>query len=205
MKDIKNYKLQPAVFGVFICIFLQISRYLGSSDASQRLLSLNTVLIIVILFLTLHLVRRTSELFQQHVWNSPWTFVLLLMPLINLIVTGVQLIADASEFFKGVWVNAVLIFVSMPVFMCVYFAYISFKLPKNKAVRIISILMFGLGVIYVFFRLYSVAVYPSDKVLSETVSAIFSHYSEISLVINLLSVACFIVSAKPLQEETHYI
>lgn len=192
LKELKIHKLQPAVFGVIICVFLVISRFLGNA-ANSHLLSLNTVLILVILWLSVHLVRRTSELFQPHVWNSPWAFVLLLMPLINLVVTGLQFIADAPAFFGSAAFNAVLIFVSMPVFMCVYFAYVAFKLPSNKAIRKLSLTLCFAGLVYIVFRLVSVLAY------ADLSTDIFTHYSDISLVIYILSVACFIFSAYSLR------
>lgn len=195
LKELKIYKLEPAVFGVIICVFLMISRFLGNAVNSQKLLSLNTVLILVVLCVSVHLVRRTSELFQKHVWNSPWSFVLLLMPLINLVVTGLQFVADAPAFFGSAAFNAALIFVSMPVFMCLYFVYIAFKLPSNKVLGKLSVILSVLGVVYIVFRL--VSIFAPDLP-----SEIFSHYSELSLVIYILSVACFIFSADPLRRIT---
>jgi|GEM_PF-1879207 len=205
MKESKNYKLQPAVFGVFICVFLIISRYLGNSGSSSRMLSLNTVLIIVLLCLCLHLVRRTSELFQDHVWISPWAVVLLAMPLINLVITGVQLIIDASAVFSSGAFSAALIFLSMPVFMCLYFLYLTYKVPDNRPLRAISVVLSVIGIVYIVFRLLSAVIFPaavsSGRNINDTLEVICSNYADISLAIYLLSIAGFIISAVSLSRK----
>ena len=209
MKILPKSKLQPAVIGIVICVLLMISRYLGNASASTWLLSLNTVVIIVVLCLSLHLVRRTSELFQKHVWNSVWTLVLLIMPVFNLLVTGVQLIADMPAVLHSPVFNAVLILFSLPVFMCVYFLFLSVNFQDNRTLRILSFILTLSSFVYVIFRLISVIILPtvkaSGKTVPEALINLFSHYPEISLLIFLLAIIGFIVSNKEIKQRSNYV
>ena len=117
----------------------------------------------------------------------------------NLLVTGVQLITDITLYFNSHVFNAILILLSMPVFMCVYFSYIVYKLPQNKQMKALGILLDAVGVIYVVFRLFSVIIFPvlvdSGKEINIVLNNVFSHFPEISLIIYFISVICFFVSA----------
>ena len=159
MADNQKIKPPPAVFGVAISVLLLASRYFGASSGAG-LESLNTVIVIAALCLCLHLVRRTSALFQPHVWSTPATVVLFALPMATLIVTGLQLIfAKAPSFLSSKPFLTVLIFASAPVFLCAYFVYISKKL-QSRQLRAFSLVLAGVGTLYTLLRLLNAILFP---------------------------------------------
>lgn len=191
----QNVSLKATVWGYLVSALLIVSRLLSSSQ-NAGIKSLNSVLIIVILCLCLHLVRRTSSCFYSHVREDKSAFVLFLMPALNLAVTGLGLLSEglAAVFASPVF-SVVLVLTSIPVFLCGYFIYVSSKLPSLKALRVNTAALSALGGIYVIMRLGHTVLFPllqtRGQMLSENLLKFFSWNTYLSFIIYLLCIASF--------------
>lgn len=204
MKEVKNPKPNPGVVGIVICVLMIASRFAGAAE-SAALGSLNTILVIVALILCLHLMRRTSALFQDHVWNAGATCVLMAFPVITLAVTVIQLIAAPQVFQTSRLIAALLILLSMPVFLCLYFFYISRKLPQFRTMRVFSRILLGLGGVFLLLRLLGDIVFPWIISGGHSVHALLSSAAAwntyLSFAIYVLSLAGFIVLLNDLRHD----
>ena len=97
MENKKTFRVHPGVVGIAVSVLLILSRFMVNSRMIA-LESLNTVVVIIMLLLCVHLVRVTSALRQPHVWHARGTLLLFLMPLAMLVITVVQLIMEPPAF-----------------------------------------------------------------------------------------------------------
>lgn len=197
MSELKQIKPRPGVVGIVVTVLLLVSRYLGAASTTA-LESLNTVLVVIALILSLHLVRRTSALYQPHVWNSAFTFVLFLFPLLNLLAAGLQLLLKNAAFLNSKPVLAALILVSVPVFFCVYFIYISGKLPNSRSMFVFSRILASVGAVYMLLRLLDTVLFPllADRAglqIPPALLRVAGWNTHISFLIYLMSFAGFIL------------
>ena len=159
MEEKKKIRPQPGVTGVIISALLIASRFFGSAD-SVALRSMNTVLVLVMLVFCLHLVRGASSRRQPHVWNAWNTLLLFLMPLVMLLITALQLIMEPPAFLTSRVFSAALIVLSMPVFLCCFFWYVSGRLPENRPLKVFSRVLAVAGTLYAVMRLASAVILP---------------------------------------------
>lgn len=197
MEEKKTFILKPGVLGIIISVMLIVSRFLGFSAVTE-IKSLNTVLVIVLLILCVHLVRVTSAMRQPNVWNSKDTLLLFLLPIVMLAVTLIQLIMEPPAFITSRVFSAVLIFLSVPVFLVVYFLYLSGRLPQNKTLKEFSRILLGTGIVYVVLRLLDDVCLPlienlSGREIAPVLYKITGCNTYLSFMISILSLAGFIL------------
>ncbi len=197
MEEKKKFRAHPGVLGIAVSVLLILSRFMVNSRM-LALESLNTVVVIIMLLLCVHLVRVTSERRQPHVWNSWDTLVLGLMPLVMLVITVVQLIMEPPAFITSRVFSALLILVSVPVFLSCYFLYVSARLPRNRTLRVFSRLLLCAGSVYVVLRMLDAVILPiaeelSGKTVAPAVYAVTGSNTHISFIIGVLSLAGFIL------------
>ena len=197
MEEERKFILKPGVLGMIISVMLIVSRFLGFS-ALMELKSLNTVLVIIMLVLCVHLVRVTSALRQPNVWNAKDTLFLFLLPIAMLAVTLIQLIMEPPAFITSRVFSAVLIFLSLPVFFICYFLYLSGRLPQNKTLKEFSRILLGTGIVYVVLRLLDDVCLPlienlSGREIAPVLYKITGSNTYLSFMISILSLAGFIV------------
>ena len=197
MEEKRIFRVHPGVLGIIVSILLLLSRFMVNSQI-VALESLNTVVVIVMLLLCVHLVRATSVRRQPHVWNAWDTLVLGLMPLVMLVITLVQLIMEPPAFITSRVFSALLILVSVPVFLSCYFLYLSARLPHNKTLRVFSRLLLCAGSVYVLLRMLDAVVLPiveelSGKTVSPAIYAVTGSNTGISFMMGVLSLAGFIL------------
>ena len=197
MEEKRKFRAHPGVLGIIVSVLLILSRFMVNSGMIA-LESLNTVAVIVMLLLCVHLVRVTSALRQPHVWQAAGTLLLFLMPLAMLVITVVQLIMEPPAFITSRVFSALLILVSVPVFLSCYFQYVSAWLPRNKTLRVFSRMMLCAGVVYVVLRLLDAVILPivedlSGKTVAPAVYAVTGSNTQISFIIGVLSLAGFIL------------
>ena len=197
MEEKRIFRVHPGVLGIIVSILLILSRFMVNSQI-VALESLNTVVVIVMLLLCVHLVRATSVRRQPHVWNAWDTLILGLMPLVMLVITLVQLIMEPPAFITSRVFSALLILVSVPVFLSCYFLYVSARLPHNKTLRVFSRLLLCAGSVYVLLRMLDAVILPiieefSEKTVAPAVYAVTGSNTGISFMMGVLSLAGFIL------------
>ena len=197
MEEKRKFRSHPGVLGIIASVLLLASRFMVNSQMIA-LQSLNTVVVIVMLLVCVHLVRVTSAKRQAFVWRSWDTLILFLLPLAMLAITAVQLIMEPPAFITSRVFSALLIFVSVPVFFSAYFWYVSGRLSQNRTLRVFSRLLACAAGVYVVLRLLDDVVFPvieagTGKALNPTLLAVSGSNTSLSLLIGVLSLAGFIL------------
>ena len=207
MSEKRKNRVSAGVIGIVISAMLLASRYLGAAEGAA-LGSLNTVLVIAALFLCLHLVRRPSALYQPHVWNTPATMALFMLPVATLLATGLQLLfLQTPSFLNSKPFLTVLIFVSVPVFLCLYFLYVSAKLPAYRQLYVFARILLGVGVIYTVLRLSDAVLLPliselAGRAINPVILKIASWNKHLSFLIYVMAFAGFFLLHNALSKET---
>ncbi len=193
-----RYGVAPGFVGLLAGILFILSRYFSASHGAG-LESLSTVLVIVALCVSIHLVRRTSALTQDHVWDGWRTLCLIALPLTNLALSGVQLVLlRTPAFFESRAYSAVFTFLSMPVFFCVYFLYAARRVCKNRRLKLFSCVMLALGGAYMLLRLTDKVLFPlisqwAGKPINPSILQAAAWNTHLSFIIFLLSVYGFVI------------
>lgn len=203
----KTVKPYPGIIGAVIAVMLIVSRYLGAAEGAA-IGSLNTVTVIVALCLCMHLVRRTSDLTQPHLYSSTFTLVLYALPLATLLATGVQIVLMSTPaFLTSKPFLTVLILLSMPVFLCAYFLYVARTFPTGRSLRAVSVVLLALGCVYVLLRLADAVVLPliaeaAGKEIAPAVLGVASWNRHLSFVIYIVALFGFIFLHLEIKNET---
>ncbi len=198
MAEFKTIAPRPGIIGLAVCGLMLASRILVAAGG-KTMESLNTVLVLIALCLCLHLVRRTSLLFQPHVWHSRVVLLLFLLPLLTLTAAGLQLLLlEAHSFLSSKPFVAVLIFVSVPVFLCLYFLYVSAKLPAARGLRVFSRILLSFGILYTVLRLLDTVLLPfiakrTTAEIPQVLLTVAGWNTQLSLLIYLMAFGGFIL------------
>ena len=197
METERNFTLKAGVLGVIVTALLIISRFFSNSTV-LAVESMNTVLVIVMLIMCMHLVRATSAQYQAHVWDGRDTLVLFLLPCAMLIITGIQLVMEPPAFITSKIFSAALILVSVPVFLCIYFLYISIMMPQNRTLRVFARVMAGVGVAYLVLRMLDAVILPviadaAGKPIHPNILTVTGWNTHLSFFIGVMSMAGFIL------------
>lgn len=176
------------------CVLLMCSRHLGSLEANG-MQALNHVLVVVILCLCVHFIRRTAGVTRIHVWNDKLLAFLWCLPVFNLIVTAFQLmLGDRPGFTSPIFLTVSVLF-SLPTFFCLYFIYAVRKLCGEKVLKLSCIVLWGFGGAYTVLRLFDRVVFPlltaSGMTLNVYLLKTAAASSALSMVIYALSIVCF--------------
>ncbi|MBR3767881.1 MAG: hypothetical protein IKL10_06535 [Clostridia bacterium] len=200
IKQIK-FSPKPGLIGSFMSVLLIVSFFLPriwQNDSTVE--SLNTVLIVIILCLAVHLVRITSSLFFEHVWNNIGYTVLWLLPVLNLIVTACQFVWENLAFMQSPLFISFLVLFSLPSFCCYYFTVIILFCKRNTALIISTVLLDIIGFIYCFIRLADRVFLPAAVNMGHETASIIELMASLSpwfsLIIYILSFINFIICAK---------
>ena len=161
MIEQKKFSIKPGLVGCFMSVLLIVSFLLPRIwDKNATVESFNTILIVIIMCLAIHLVRGTSSLFFDHVWNNIGFTVLWLIPVSNLVITACQFVWDDLAFMQGSLFTAFLILFSLPAFCCYYFTVLWLFCIRDKLLMITSTVLDILGFIYILVRLADRVLLP---------------------------------------------
>ncbi len=201
MKEQKKFSAQPTLIGCFMSVLLIISFFLPRIwQNNSTVESFNTVLIVVILCIGVHLVRKTSSLFYSHVWNNIGFILLWLIPVINLIITACQFVWGNLAFMQHPLFTALLVLISLPAFCCYFFTLIWLFYKKNKTLLISTAVLDIVGLIYILIRLTDRSVLPFVETAGHEVTVLveklFSVSPYFSLIIYILAFVNYIICAK---------
>lgn len=190
----------PGIVGCIISALLVVSFLLPRVwYANPKVDAINNILVIVILCLSVHMVRKTSDMFVEHVWKKTTFLVMLSIPVINLLVTAIQLVWNNPAISRNVLFNVFLLFISLPVFLCYYFSVLQ-KYTKNKLFRIISLILDIAGILYFVIRLADKIILPLAMVAGYDLRSIVNVAESLSpwfsFVIYILSFVSFIICIK---------
>lgn len=190
----------PVIIGSIISVFLIVSFFLPRIwQGNVTVESFNTVLVVGILCLCVHLVRKTSAVFYRHVWHSPLFTALWLIPVINLIIIACQFIWGNLLFMQHPVFSGFLVLISLPAFCCYFFSVLFFVCRRDKKLLISNILLDCAGGFYILFRLFDRSVFPLVEAfgveIANFVEKMFSISSYASLVVYILAFVNFIICA----------
>lgn len=183
----------PAFTGLSCTALLIVSRLLSQyTSLAPDIDALNTVLRIIAMCECVHLVRVTSALTYSHVWDSGEGVVLFAMPVVNLLVTAVQLFTGGGSLSSNLMFTAILTLFSLPAFFCYYFAFY-LRIAGNKSRRgIKSVLRFA-GIAYTVIRILDKSLFPF--ISSQTGISIPSTFLKIVSYSSSLSFMMFVAAA----------
>ncbi len=201
MLEQKKISNRSGFVGCFMSVLLVVSFFLPRIWVDNPTVnSFNTVLIVVILCLAVHLVRITSALFFEHVWNNLRFSFLWLIPVFNLLVTASQFIWGSMTFMQSPVFLTLLVMFSLPAFCCYYFSVISFFCVKEKRLKISTCILDAAGLLYVLIRLADKVFLPLFEKMGNDIASLietlFSVSPWFSLVVYCLSFFSFIICAK---------
>ncbi len=193
-----QYSVTPGFVGLLACVLLILSRYF-SNVAGAGMESLSTVLVIVALCVCVHLVRRTSALYQPHVWNAWQTVGLAALPITMFLLVIAQIILFRTPaFFETRTFSAVFTLVSLPVFFCLYFLYVGGKKRGGKKLRVFSRVLLAAGIAYTVLRLLDKVLFPlisqwAGKAINPTVLRAAGWNTHLSFIVYLICVCGFFI------------
>lgn len=201
MIEQKKYSIKPGLTGCFISVLLIVSFFLPRIWKNNSTVeSFNTILIVVIMCLAVHLVRITSSLFFEHVWNNIGFSILWLIPVTNLITAACQFIWEDLSFMQGSLFTTFLILFSLPALCCYYFTVIWLFCIRDKSLMISTTILDIIGMIYILIRLADRVLLPlienTGKEITEFIDSMVSFSPVFSLAIYVLSFVNFIICAK---------
>ncbi len=200
MPEQRKKSMIPGIIGCVISVLLVISFFLPKFRyGSPNVDAINNILVIAILCISVHMVRRTSALFNEHVWHKPEFLALWAIPVMNLLVAAVQLVWDSQVIARNVLFNVFLIIISLPAFCCYYFSVLQ-KYKKDRLFRIITLILDSTGILYFIARLTDKIILPLMMVSGHDVRNIIGVVEELSpvfsFVIYILSFVNFIICIK---------
>ena len=201
MIEQKKYSIKPGLTGCFLSVLLVVSFFLPRLWKNNSTVeSFNTILIVLIMSLAVHLIRITSALFYDHVWNNIGFTVLLLIPVTNLITTACQFVWGNISFIQSSLFTAFLIIFSLPAFCCYYFTVIWLFCIKDRALAISTTILDAVGLIYILVRLADRVILPvvedTGAQMVDFIDTMVSFSPAFSFVIYVLSFVNFIICAK---------
>lgn len=200
MNERRKQNLQPAIIGCIMSLLLIVSFFLPRLwQGNQQVESINTLLIISILCIAIHLVRKTSFVFYPHVWKSIGFTVLLLIPVFNLLVAACQFVWGELAFMQHPLFIGFLVLFSLPAFCCYFFTVLLLYCIKDKKLLISSSVLNAFGFIYILIRLADRSVLPmfehAGREIADLASKLFSVSPYFSLLIYILTFINFIICA----------
>jgi len=201
----KKFSIMPGVTGAFMSFLLIVSFFLPRIwEGNSTVGSLNTVLIVVILCLAAKLIKETSALYGEHLWNNKIFPVLMCVPIFNIIVTAVQFVLPEASFMLHPVFLTLLVISSLPAFCCYYFTAMWLNFKRDRRLVITSVILNIAGLLYILIRLFDRVIIPALSLqgneISDIVDKLASFSPWFSLLIYLLSFANFIICAKVFSE-----
>ncbi len=200
-----KFSIKPGLTGSVMSLLLIASFFLPRVwEGNSTVGSLNTVIIVVILCLAAKLIKQTSELFGEHLWNHRIFPVLMCVPVFNLIIAAVQFVLpNASFMLHPVFVTLLIIF-SLPVFCCYYFTAMWLNFRRDKRLLVTTIIVDAAGLLYILIRLFDKVIIPALSIQGNEIPGLahklFSVSPLFSLIIYVLSFANFIICARVFNE-----
>lgn len=201
-----KYDSKPGLIGCFISVLLVVSFFLPRLwQNNSSVESFNTVLIVVIMCLCVHLVRITSSMYFKHVWNNIGFSILWLLPVFNLIVTACQFIWDELTFMTKPIFLLLLILFSLPSFCCYYFNVVIIFCKRNLRLIISTIILDIIWFLYVLIRVGDRVLLPVftsfGNEITPYIDNLISLSPVFSLIIYILALINFIICAKLFSSE----
>lgn len=205
MPQQNKFSIKPGVTGAFMSLLLIVSFFLPRIwQNNSTVESLNTVLIIVIMCLAAKLVKETSELYGEHLWNNKIFPVLMSVPVFNIIITAVQFVVPDASFMLHPVFLTLLVISSLPAFCCYYFTAMWLHFKRDRRLFITTVILDVAGLIYILIRLSDKVISPALSLqgneISVMVDKLVSFSPLFSLIIYLISLANFIICAKVFNE-----
>lgn len=200
-----KFSIKPGVTGAFMSLLLIVSFFLPRIwEGNSTVGSVNTILIVVILWLAAKLIKETSELYGEHLWSNKIFPVLMCVPVFNIVVTAVQFVVPNASFMLHPVFVTLLVVLSLPVFCCFYFTAMWIWFKRDKRLVITSTIVDIAGLLYILIRLSDRVIIPALSLqgneILEVVNKLVSFSPWCSLLIYLLSFANFIICAKVFSE-----
>lgn len=159
MRSVLQYQFTPAAWGVAACL-LSLVLMLTTGLSAWIPGWINTVILLLILFICIHLVRGTAKTHDKHVWEIPPLAVLICMPVFNLAVAALQMVSPDAPFLNNAWFSLPLAFFSLPAFFCGYFFYAARAFRAGRPLRVALGFLYAAGAGYVLLQLTDKLLLP---------------------------------------------
>ncbi len=205
----KKLSAKPGLVGCLMSACLIVSFFLPRIwNNNPTVESFNTVLIIIILCLAIHLVRLTSSLFFEHVWNNIGFTILCGIPVFNLLVIACQFIWGNIAFLQTPVFTGMLVLFSLPAFCCYFFSVIWLFCRRERILMIWSTILDAFGFLYCVIRIADRVVFPyianGGNEIAELTEWLVSFSPWFSLVIYVVAfinfAACAVIFNKDKEE-----
>ncbi len=205
MPQQNKFSMKPGIIGALMSVLLIVSFFLPRIwEKNTTVESFNTVLIVVIMCIAAKLIRETSELYGENLWNNKVFPLLMTVPVFNIIMTAVQFVFPGAFFMQHPILLTLLVLSSLPAFCCYYFTAIWLHLRRDRRLIISSGILDVIGLIYVLIRLSDRVIVPSLSLRGTEISAMLDKLVSVSplvsLVIYIMSFFSFIICAKIFNE-----
>ncbi len=205
MPQQNKFSIKPGVTGAVMSLLLIVSFFLPRIwEGNSTVGSVNTIIIVVIMYLAARLIKETSELYGEHLWNNKIFLLLMSVPVFNIIITAVQFVVPNASFMLHPVFLTLLVISSLPAFCCYYFTAMLLNFKRDKRLVITSAIVDCAGLLYILIRLSDRVIIPALSLqgneISEIVDKLVSFSPWVSLLIYLLSFANFIICAKVFSE-----
>ena len=126
------------------------------------------------------------------------------VPVFNLITVAVQFVVPDASFMLHPVFLTLLVVLSLPVFCCCYFTAMRLHFRGDRRLAITSVIINCAGVAYILIRLADRVIFPALSLhgndIADIIDSLVSFSPWFSLLIYLLSFACFIICAKVFSE-----
>lgn len=194
-------RLFPWVLGLAVAVLLIGSWWMSRDSGNERLQFWNQILTILTLAFSVRLVRRTSALSQPHVWNDPFAFFLLMIPIVNLSVDVFGIVMPKlGAVFGTDGFGFALMLIDMPVFFCLYFRYLRQKSEKRVPPVVLNVLLLILTVSHLVLRGACKYLFPllvkNGSVLPAALWSVAGLYPYVTLSVYLAAAVAFPVTGK---------
>ena len=195
MSSYSQFGKRVPVIGCVCCAFLLISLFF-SITGWVGAKALATVLVILALSLSVHMVRGTASLEGIRVWNSPGLTVFWCMAALNLLATVMTLLMKNPDNALTKAMTVAMVLISMPIFFCTYFIYIQLRFCRHDRVfSVAAVVLPVLGGIYAVLRILNDAALSAGEkaALPGVLRFAVEHNNKLSILIYILSFVCFLL------------
>lgn len=200
MKKQIRSSLAPTVVGCMVSSMLIVSFFLSLCFSNvKEVTSFNSILVLLILCLSIHLVRKTSSLFFDHVWRSIPLVILWLIPVANLVFSACQFIWNDISIWTNPFFDVLLVVFSLPAFCCYYFTVISLFFYRDKSIMISTLVLDIVGLCYCPLRILHSLFYVEHGLIinvPDFLETLIADSRWFSFVIYILAFVNFIICAR---------
>ena len=155
--------------------------------------------------LGIKLIKQTSELYGEYLWNNKIFPLLMSVPVFNLLIAATQFVMKDAKFMLHPVFLTLLVISSLPAFCCYYFTAMWVNFKRDRRLYITTAVVDAVGLLYILIRLSDKVIIPALSLQGNEISLMIDKLASLSpwfsLVIYIISFANFIICAKIFSEQ----